>query len=131
MRLEELVSVRDIRAVIKERFLEFKDVTDPRVRPSGAAAVGRRQRSGSGSGSSAPPPPTPAAGAPQVIDLLIFKGREELEVYLTLHKQRHHAITEYLEPILAKRMAFPKPPSGNSAFLDAFLSSNYVAPTAK
>jgi hypothetical protein len=32
MRLEELVSVREIRAVIKERFLEFKDVTDPRVR---------------------------------------------------------------------------------------------------
>jgi hypothetical protein len=31
MRLEELVSVREIRAVIKERFLEFKDVTDPRV----------------------------------------------------------------------------------------------------
>jgi hypothetical protein len=24
--------------------------------------------------------------------MLIFKGREELEVYLTLHKQRHHAV---------------------------------------
>jgi hypothetical protein len=43
MRLEELVSVREIRAVIKERFLEFKDVTDPRVRihlrPSLAAGL--------------------------------------------------------------------------------------------
>lgn len=31
MRLEELVSAREIRAVIKEKFLQYKDVTDPRV----------------------------------------------------------------------------------------------------
>lgn len=96
MRLEELVSVREIRAVIKERFLEFKDVTDPRV-----------------------------------IDMLIFKGREELEVYLTLHKQRHHAISEYLDPILSRKMAFPKPPNSNSSFLDQFLQGNYISPTGK
>jgi hypothetical protein len=29
----------------------------------------------------------------QAIDLLIFKGREELEVYLTGHKQRHHVVS--------------------------------------
>jgi hypothetical protein len=32
MRLEELVTVRDMRAVVKQKFLEYKDVTDPRVR---------------------------------------------------------------------------------------------------
>jgi NADH dehydrogenase (ubiquinone) 1 alpha subcomplex subunit 6 len=96
MRLDELVSVREIRAIIKEQFLKFKDVKDPRV-----------------------------------IDMLIFKGREELEVYLTLHKQRHHAISEYLDPILSKKQSFPKAPSNNSAFLDSFLKSNYIAPTAK
>jgi hypothetical protein len=26
--------------------------------------------------------------------MLIFKGREELEIYLTLHKQRHHAVRD-------------------------------------
>lgn len=31
----------------------------------------------------------------QAIDLLIFKGREELEVYLTGHKQRHHAVSQH------------------------------------
>lgn len=31
MRLDELVSVREIRAIIKEEFLKFKDVKDPRV----------------------------------------------------------------------------------------------------
>ena len=28
----------------------------------------------------------------QAIDLLIFKGREELETYLMRHKQRHHLV---------------------------------------
>ena len=28
----------------------------------------------------------------QVVDLLIFKGREELETYLMMHKQRHHLV---------------------------------------
>jgi hypothetical protein len=31
MRLEEVISVRDMRAVVKEKFLQFKHVTDPRV----------------------------------------------------------------------------------------------------
>lgn len=96
MKLEELVSAREIRSIIKENFKRHKDVTDPRV-----------------------------------VDMLIFKGREELEVYLTLHKQRHHAISEYLDPILQRKMAFEKPPTQHSAFLDSFLQSNYIAPTAK
>eukprot|EP00878_Enallax_costatus_P002199 GHUV01002370.1.p1 GENE.GHUV01002370.1~~GHUV01002370.1.p1 ORF type:complete len:133 (+),score=22.50 GHUV01002370.1:261-659(+) len=96
MRLEELISVREIRAIIKQKFLEFKDVKDPRV-----------------------------------IDMLIFKGREELEIYLTLHKQRHHAISEYLDPILKKRTTLPIQVSTNSKFLDSFLQSNYTIPTGK
>lgn len=31
MQLQELVTVREIRAIIKEKFLQHKDVTDPRV----------------------------------------------------------------------------------------------------
>jgi hypothetical protein len=45
MKLEEIVSVRDMRGVVKEKFKEYKDVKDQRV-----------------------------------VDLLIFKGRQELEV---------------------------------------------------
>jgi hypothetical protein len=45
MKLEEVVSVRDMRSVVKEKFKQYKDVKDQRV-----------------------------------IDLLIFKGRQELEV---------------------------------------------------
>jgi hypothetical protein len=29
----------------------------------------------------------------QVVDMLIFKGREELETYLMMHKQRHHLVS--------------------------------------
>lgn len=96
MKLEEIVSVRDIRGVVKEKFKEYKDVKDQRV-----------------------------------IDLLIFKGRQELETYLTLHKNRHHAITEYLDPvILKKRGHIPHQPQ-HSAFMDSFLAGSYPVPTGK
>jgi hypothetical protein len=39
-------------------------------------------------------------------------------------------ISEYLDPILTRKMAFPKPPSNNSAFLDQFLQGKYISPTA-
>jgi hypothetical protein len=68
MHLEELVTVKEMRAVVKGKFKAYKGVTDPRV-----------------------------------VERLIFKGREELEVYLTLHKQRHHAITEYFDPVLQRK----------------------------
>jgi hypothetical protein len=32
MKLEELVSAREIRSIIKDKFKAYKDVTDPRVR---------------------------------------------------------------------------------------------------
>lgn len=60
----------------------------------------------------------------QVVDMLIFKGREELETYLMYHKQRHHMVTEYLEPFARRKLDVHKP-TGNSAFLDSFLSTNF------
>ena len=37
----------------------------------------------------------------QVVDLLIFKGREELETYLMMHKQRHHLVRGGIANLLA------------------------------
>ena len=65
MHLEELVTVKERRAVVKDKFKAYTRVTDARV-----------------------------------VDRLIFKGREELEVYLTLHKQRHHAVSEIREFVI-------------------------------
>lgn len=75
MKLEEIVSVRDIRSVVKEQFKRYKDVKDQRV-----------------------------------IDLLIFKGRQELETYLTLHKNRHHAVRS--EGVALEGAAFRRAHSG-------------------
>lgn len=47
-----------------------------------------------------------------------------LQTYLLMHKQRHHAITEIIEPFNTKQRSHIKA-SGNSAFLDSFLSSGY------
>jgi NADH dehydrogenase (ubiquinone) 1 alpha subcomplex subunit 6 len=96
MKLEEIVTVREIRSVVKEKFKEYKGVTDQRA-----------------------------------IDLLIFKGRQELETYLTLHKNRHHAITEYLDPVIKRKRGHTLPPPQQSAFLSSFLAGNYPAPTGK
>lgn len=89
MRLEEIVTVADLRAVVNSKFKRFKDVKDPKA-----------------------------------VDLLIFKGREELECYLLIHKQRHHVITEYLEGIIQKKRNLPKEITGHTEFLDSFLTTN-------
>ncbi|GBF92851.1 NADH:ubiquinone oxidoreductase B14 subunit [Raphidocelis subcapitata] len=96
MKLEEVVSVRDMRSVVKEKFKQYKDVKDQRV-----------------------------------IDLLIFKGRQELETYLTLHKNRHHAITEYLDPVIKRNRGHTLPAPQQSSFMDSFLQGNYTPPTGK
>mmetsp|Transcript_9226 Transcript_9226/g.16233 ORF Transcript_9226/g.16233 Transcript_9226/m.16233 type:complete len:136 (-) Transcript_9226:506-913(-) len=63
---------------------------------------------------------------PRVIDLLVFKGREELECYLMMHKQRHHAVTEYIEPYNERGMRLAqKPAAPQSAFLSAFFDTAY------
>jgi len=48
-----------------------------------------------------------------------------------VHSLSPEQISEYLDPILQRKMAFEKPPTQHSAFLDSFLQSNYIAPTAK
>lgn len=58
---------------------------------------------------------------PEVIDLLIYKGREELEMILMQHKQRHHLIDGYIEnPALEK----VEKPSQMSPFLEKFYKGN-------
>lgn len=58
--------------------------------------------------------------ADQVIDLLVYKGREELEMVMLNHKQRHHLVTSYVDnPVLRETKS-----SGMSPFLEAFLKGN-------
>jgi len=57
---------------------------------------------------------------PGAIDMLIHQGKEELEMVLLQHKQRHHLISEYL----TKVEIMQKSQSTNSPFLSAFYTSN-------
>lgn len=90
MKLDEMVSVADLRSVVNDQFKVYKGVSNEKV-----------------------------------VDRLILKGREELETYLLVHKNRHHIITEYLEPILKLDTTAPKKLTGQSPFLEGFLSSKY------
>jgi len=83
-KLDELLTLAELRAVVKSRFLHFKAVQDPRV-----------------------------------IELLVFKGREELECFMYMYKQRHHALNEYIEPYNQRRTTAILP-TQSSAFLDSF-----------
>jgi len=57
----------------------------------------------------------------EAIDLLVYKGREELEMVMMQHKQRHHLIDKYIKnPALEK----VEKPRQYSAFLEKFLVSN-------
>ena len=68
----------------------------------------------------------------RVVDMLIFKGREELETYLLRHKQRHHLITEYAEPYQLSLTAKAKSKlAPQSAFLDSFFTTSYSQTTLK
>jgi NADH dehydrogenase (ubiquinone) 1 alpha subcomplex subunit 6 len=58
---------------------------------------------------------------PDVVNLLIYKGREELEMILMQHKQRHHLIDRYIRnPALD---TLPKT-AKMTPFLEAFYKSN-------
>lgn len=59
--------------------------------------------------------------SPQVVDMLIYKGREELESIMLNHKQRHHLIAEYVHDPMTDKV---KKPSGLSPFLESFYKSN-------
>jgi len=67
------------------------------------------------------------AGAdPRVIDLLIYKGREELESVVLQHKQRHHLIGDYITGPRAVRDAAASQGGGAGAGESAFLRSFYA-----
>jgi NADH dehydrogenase (ubiquinone) 1 alpha subcomplex subunit 6 len=56
-----------------------------------------------------------------MINLLIYKGREELETVLLNHKQRHHLVTGYLNNPALDVM---KRKSTLSPFLEEFYKGN-------
>lgn len=58
---------------------------------------------------------------PAAVDILIYKGREELEMILMQHKQRHHLISEYIKNPAEEKI---ERPSGMSPFLERFLQGN-------
>ena len=47
----------------------------------------------------------PPIADPRVVDVLIYKGREELESIVLQHKQRHHLVGEYVLGPRAMRKA--------------------------
>lgn len=58
---------------------------------------------------------------PSAVDILIYKGREELEMILMNHKQRHHLVSQYVKnPALDK----VKVDSTASEFLQSFYRNN-------
>ena len=64
---------------------------------------------------------------PRVTDLLIYKGREELESVVLQHKQRHHLIGDYITgPRAAQDAAASRSGgagAGDSDFLRAFYAN--------
>jgi NADH dehydrogenase (ubiquinone) 1 alpha subcomplex subunit 6 len=60
--------------------------------------------------------------SPEAINLLIFKGGEELEMIIKRHKQRHHIIDRYIHNPAADKV---DKPTGMSKFLEDFYRSNY------
>ncbi|KAK2080296.1 hypothetical protein QBZ16_000149 [Prototheca wickerhamii] len=60
--------------------------------------------------------------SPEAVDLLIYKGREELEMIIMQHKQRHHLIDKYVGlPATTEPQA---PRADVSPFLANFYLSN-------
>jgi len=58
---------------------------------------------------------------PSAVEILIYKGREELEMILMNHKQRHHLVAQYVKnPALDK----VKVDSKSSEFLQSFYKNN-------
>lgn len=54
---------------------------------------------------------------PAAVDILIYKGREELEMILMNHKQRHHLISQFVHNPAKERV---DKVSGLSPFLETF-----------
>eukprot|EP00873_Tetraselmis_striata_P001299 jgi/Tetstr1/421563/TSEL_012507.t1 len=62
---------------------------------------------------------------PRSINLLVFRGREELDLIQRMHKQRHHLITKYIhQPQEAAAAANAASKRKISPFLAAFYQAN-------
>ena len=70
--------------------------------------------------------PALAGADPRVVDLLIYKGREELESVVLQHKQRHHLIGDYITGPRAARDAAASLGGGAGAGESDFLRSFYA-----
>jgi NADH dehydrogenase (ubiquinone) 1 alpha subcomplex subunit 6 len=101
-RLDELTTPAELRSHVAALF---------RARGGAAAAASR-----------------PGGGAidPRVVDLLIYKGREELESVVLQHKQRHHLIGEYITAPRAARAAARAGEAAAGAADSAFLRAFYA-----
>lgn len=62
---------------------------------------------------------------PKVIDMLLFKGMEELNNVVEHAKQRHHIIGQYVVGNLGLVQDLGTKDEGNSDFLKNFYKSNY------
>lgn len=61
----------------------------------------------------------------RAVDLLVIKGREEMNLITANHKQRHHLIAKYVHEPQAKAAAAEKAKSiTTSKFLQDFFVSN-------
>lgn len=83
-KLDELITVRDLRRNVAEQFQKHAKVTNP-----------------------------------QVVDILIYKGREELEMVALQHKQRHHLVNDYIS-VPAERKLDAARAAAISPFMDRF-----------
>ncbi|QCD85644.1 NADH dehydrogenase [ubiquinone] 1 alpha subcomplex subunit 6 [Vigna unguiculata] len=62
---------------------------------------------------------------PKVIDMLLFKGMEELKNVVNHSKQRHHIIGQYVVGQQGQVQDSASKDPGTSPFLKNFYSSNY------
>ncbi|CAI9770459.1 unnamed protein product [Fraxinus pennsylvanica] len=62
---------------------------------------------------------------PKVIDMLLFKGTEELSNVVEHAKQRHHIIGQYVVGRQGLMQDLGMKDQGNSNFLKSFYSGNY------
>ncbi|KAL3144116.1 hypothetical protein ABBQ32_003907 [Trebouxia sp. C0010 RCD-2024] len=83
-KLDELITVRELRRNIAQQFQQHAKVTSP-----------------------------------QVVDILIYKGREELEMVALQHKQRHHLVQQYIT-IPAEQKTEAVRAAAISPFMDRF-----------
>lgn len=62
---------------------------------------------------------------PKVIDMMVFKGYEELGNVVEQAKQRHHILGQYVVGSQGLVHGLGTKDQGNSSFLNSFYTTNY------